>query len=66
MIEFFNEETRTAFHLLPIDTQKDWESQAERLLSRGFVLKFYFIEQEPNGPLEISIRIDKKFDHPTG
>lgn len=64
MIEFFSEHVRNEFHLLPAETQKEWHDLALRFLSTGQVITILDIEKW--GPLdknlEVSIRIDKKFD----
>ena len=61
MILFSSDEVRQRFHELPIERQSEWTDVAEGYLKRGFQLRILFIEQTPEA-LEVSIRVDKKFD----
>jgi len=61
MIAFLTPEVRAQFHSLPIDKQREWIKMAEEQAKRGFVLRVLFIE-ESEGVLEVSVRIDEKFD----
>lgn len=64
MIEFLNDSVRTDFHLLPVDRQKELTDFAEQVLKCGQVLKVLYVEKVNDKVLEVSIRIDKKFDNP--
>lgn len=57
MIEFVSEVMRTQFHLLPIETQKEWESMAKSLQKKGHRLVVDYIEQVTPSHLEVSIRV---------
>lgn len=62
MIEFTTPEVRTAFHLLPLDMQREWRRLGESFSDMGRLLIIEFIYQGDLG-LEVSIRLDKKFNH---
>jgi hypothetical protein len=62
MISFLNEDVRTRFHCLPIERQRDWETLGAVYEHKGFRLVITFIESEKDW-LEVSVRIDKQFDH---
>lgn len=62
MISFLNNDVRTQFHTLPIDKQKEWMSIAEDYDDRGFDLKILYVERVSDKVLEVSIRLDEKFD----
>lgn len=63
MIKFSNEEVRQRFHELPLEKQSDWNAVAEMHFNRGFQLHILFVERDENGTLEISIRVDEKFNN---
>jgi hypothetical protein len=60
MIDFLNEDVRSAFHLLPVDKQREWNEIAERYALRGQQLQILFVENGEDG-LEVSIRVNEKF-----
>ncbi len=67
MIDFSSDEVRNAYHSFPIDSQVEIENMASRLLELGYIVKIEFADNENDNPdkeesLELSIRIDKKFD----
>lgn len=60
MIEFLNEDVRTAFHCLSVDRQREIQGQADREAAFGRKLTVLYVELTDSGELEISIRIDKQ------
>lgn len=64
MIEFSSEWVRTEFHLLPVDTQMEFYTLATRYAETGHIITIGCIEKwgPKDSNLEVSIRIDKKFD----
>ncbi len=64
MIEFASEEVRQEFHLLSPQTQKEYSDLAYSFLPSGQIITIVSIEKwgEKDSQLEVSIRIDKKFD----
>lgn len=62
MIEFAHEWVRTEFHLLPVDDQRYYLEFAEKLLARGRQLNILNVERWKDNVLEVTIRIDKKFN----
>ena len=61
MIDFLTEDVRTAFHLLPVDRQREWCEIAERYFIKGQQLQILFVENNEDG-LEVSIRVNEKFN----
>ena len=61
MISFLSEDTRTRFHCLPIERQRDWETVAAVYEHKGFRLTITYVEEDAT-TLEVSVRIDKEFD----
>ena len=67
MIDFSSDEVRNAYHSFPIEAQVEVELMASRLLELGYLIKIEFADNENDNlekeeSLELSIRIDKKFD----
>lgn len=62
MIEFSNAYVRHEFHLLPADYQQYYTEFAERLIQKGRVLNILNVERWKDNVLEVTIRIDQKFD----
>lgn len=63
MIEFFHPSLREDFHKLPLWRQQDLMELAEVLAERGKVLRICQIDVISEKILEISVRIDEKFDN---
>lgn len=66
MIQFLDELVRTRFHSLSVDKQKEWSDIAEQFLKSGKFVTILFIGQDDKDGLEISIRVDRKFNDPRG
>lgn len=67
MIDFSSDEVRNVYHSFPIETQIEIELMCSRLLEIGYIVKIEFADNENDTTdkeetLELSIRIDKKFD----
>lgn len=64
MIEFSSEAVRTEFHLLPVETQIEYNDLAVSLLTQGKIITILAVYIWGNGPdnLELAVRIDSKFD----
>lgn len=61
MIKFLNDSVRGDFHLLPIDTQKAFQIEAEYFDQREMTLTILFVDPETS---EVSVRVDKQLDDP--
>lgn len=61
MIKFLNDQIRGDFHLLPVDTQKAFQIEAEYFADRAMTLTILFVDPETS---EVSVRVDKQFDDP--
>lgn len=59
VIKFLTEEIRTQFHLLPVEVQSNFQSDAEYFAARGMTLQILFADAET---LEVSVRIDKELN----
>lgn len=64
MIEFLSEWVRNEFHLLPAQTQKEYHDLAIKFAATGQIITVCSVERwgAEDKNLEVSIRIDKKFD----
>lgn len=60
MIKFISEDVRLLFHSLPVEKQGEWIDVAAGYEKRGQNLTVLFVDQEEDGTLEVSVRIDKK------
>jgi hypothetical protein len=63
VIEYLNEETRTQFHLLPIDYQAEVDKMALRFHHLRCALVVTYVDIDN---LEITFRIDEEFDSGVG
>jgi hypothetical protein len=54
MIQFRSEDVRAAFHLLPLDIQRQWRSFAEDTKS---IFHIDYIGRDADGKLDIAIRV---------
>lgn len=61
MLQFLSEDVRAAFHSLSIDKQREWVKFAEEVLRHGKLVNILYVSDTPEA-LEISVRIDEKFD----
>lgn len=62
MIEFANEAVRAAFHSISVEGQRKLGRVAEIALNQGLGLYMLYVEETADGQLEVSVRLDKKFD----
>jgi len=65
MMEFFNSSVREEFHKLPLWRQEDLQELADSLGRKRKVLMICQIDQVSEKILEISVRIDEKFNLPS-
>lgn len=60
MLAFRNNEVRGAFHLLPLEKQKEFIAMGEHFDRKGLAVIILFVDHFGDSSLEVSIRIDKK------
>lgn len=60
MMDFFSEDVRTEFHLLPIDKQTEFTQLAERLWKKGMKLKIIWVDRISEKTSEVLIGIDEE------
>lgn len=64
MIDFFHPSVREDFHKLPLWRQQDLTELAESLYLKGKVLMICQVDVVSDKILEISVRINEKFNSP--